>query len=146
MFSQSNLRFILFIVWDCRNQDDRLCLWWLIRNCQMYFRPHARRCYPFELQQSPARQCDRRFSGRQINNPHVLPEHTPAKARAERLGTGFFCGISLGVGFNPVQPPLRFRDLDFSIDTLNETLPETVQGFFYAPDTAASCQWLFPVR
>ena len=41
-----------------------------------------------------------RPAGRQIDHPHVAPEHARPQPGAERLGAGLLGGKALGIGFD----------------------------------------------
>src|SRR5271166_224203 len=71
-----------------------------------------------------AGQAHGRLPGREIDHPHVAPEHPPPQAGAERLGAGLLGGEPLGVGGGPPRAPLRAALLGLGEATGDEALAE----------------------
>src|SRR5262249_24736731 len=63
-----------------------------------------------------------RPSRRQIDHPHVAPEHARPQPGAERLGAGLLGGKALGVGLEPVGAALGPRPLGGGEDARQEAL------------------------
>src|SRR5580692_4423836 len=59
-----------------------------------------------------AGECQRRTTGRQIDDTHVTPPHAGAKPGAQRLGTGFLGRKTLSISLNAVAPFLSLCALD----------------------------------
>src|SRR5580698_9987054 len=58
----------------------------------------------------------------QVDDAHVAPPHAGADAGAERLGAGFLGGEALGIGLDPVAPPLGARALVRREDAIDEAI------------------------
>src|SRR5262249_7515267 len=59
---------------------------------------------------------------RQIDHPHVAPEHTSPQSGTERLGAGLLGGKALGIGLDPVGAALSPGPLGVGKDACQETL------------------------
>src|SRR5580698_4719965 len=59
---------------------------------------------------------------RQVDDAHVAPPHAGTDAGAERLGAGLLGGEALGVGLDPVAPPLGAGALVRREDAIDEAI------------------------
>ena len=83
-----------------------------------------------------AGQAHGRLPRREIDHPHVAPEHPAPQSRAERLGAGLLGRESLGVGGRARRPPVGLALLGFGEAPGYEPLPVARERPFDARDLA----------
>src|ERR1700682_1435449 len=121
-----------------RNYDEGLRQRPVIGNAEIDTRLMAWRRQRLQPGQSSARQLHGRTATRQVHHPHIPPPDATPDSGAERLGTGFLGGKSLGVGrhhhllaFRPARGP---GALGFGENAVEKAVAVTLDDFGHAPD------------
>src|SRR5688572_22847314 len=99
----------------------------LVGDGEVDLRRHAGRGDLGEPPGGAAGQLHGRLAGGEIDHAHVPPEHTGAKAGAQRLGAGFLRRETLGVARGALRPRLGLPLLDRREHPVDEAPAETVE-------------------